>query len=234
MIKEIIVKPGVYYYPEYFNRHAQEALRDEIIGHANALGWFQPTLPRWGTPFSVKMLNFGSLGWVSDKSGYRYQSTHPHTGVKWPPIPADLLGLWHSLSGGFDRSTRVCGKDNSGNLASVSDTPKRRFDSPEACLINYYGPSAKMGLHQDKDEQDLDAPVVSVSLGDSALFRIGTEERTGPTESLKLNSGDVIAFGGPARLAFHGISRIYAGTSSLLPNGGRINLTLRRVTKAQH
>lgn len=234
MIKEIIVKPGVYYYPEYFNQHAQEALRDEILGHANALGWFQPTLPRWGTPFSVKMLNFGSLGWVSDKSGYRYQSTHPDTGVKWPPIPADLLGLWHSLSGGFDRSTRVCDKDNSGSLASVSDTPKRRFDNPEACLINYYGPSAKMGLHQDKDEQDLDAPVVSVSLGDSALFRIGTEERTGPTQSLKLNSGDVLAFGGPARLAFHGISRIYPGTSSLLPNGGRINLTLRRVTKAQH
>ena len=231
MMEEIIIKPGVYYYPEYFNRSTQAALRDEIMRHARALGWFQPTLPRWGTPFSVKMLNFGSLGWVSDKSGYRYQSTHPDNGVQWPPIPADMLHLWHNLRGRFDHSTSVCDKDSSDNPASVSDTHERRFDNPEACLINYYGPAAKMGLHQDKDEQDLDAPVVSVSLGDTAMFRIGTTERNGPVQSLKLYSGDVLVFGGPARLDFHGISRIYPGTSTLLPEGGRINLTLRRVTK---
>ena len=231
MMEEIIIKPGVYYYPEYFNRSTQAALRDEIMRHARALGWFQPTLPRWGTPFSVKMLNFGPLGWVSDKSGYRYQSTHPDTGVQWPPIPADMLHLWHNLRGRFDHSTSVCDKDSSDNPASVSDTHERRFDNPEACLINYYGPAAKMGLHQDKDEQDLDAPVVSVSLGDTAMFRIGTTERNGPVQSLKLYSGDVLVFGGPARLDFHGISRIYPGTSTLLPEGGRINLTLRRVTK---
>ena len=231
MMEEIIIKPGVYYYPEYFNRSTQAALRDEIMSHARVLGWFQPTLPRWGTPFSVKMLNFGSLGWVSDKSGYRYQSTHPDNGVQWPPIPADMLHLWHNLRGRFDHSTSVCDKDSSDNPASVSDTHERRFDNPEACLINYYGPAAKMGLHQDKDEQDLDAPVVSVSLGDTAMFRIGTTERNGPVQSLKLYSGDVLVFGGPARLDFHGISRIYPGTSTLLPEGGRINLTLRRVTK---
>lgn len=230
-MEEIVIKPGVYYYPEYFSRSTQEALRDEIMSHAKALGWFQPTLPRWGTPFSVKMLNFGSLGWVSDKSGYRYQSTHPDTGVNWPPIPIDMLGLWDSLRGRFDSAKGDCDKYGSGNPASVSDTPERRFDSPEACLINYYGPAAKMGLHQDKDEQDLDAPVVSVSLGDTAMFRIGTTERHGPVQSLKLHSGDVLVFGGPARLDFHGISRIYPGTSTLLPEGGRINLTLRRVTK---
>ncbi len=231
MIEEIIIQPGVYYYPEYFSRPEQAALRDEIMNHAKVLGWFQPVLPRWGTPFSVKMLNFGSLGWVSDKSGYRYQSTHPDTGAVWPPIPVNMLSLWHIMRSRFDKSASNRDKCHSGNPASGSDTQHQRFDNPEACLINYYGPAAKMGLHQDKDEQDLEAPVVSVSLGDTAMFRIGTTERNGPVQSLKLRSGDVLVFGGPARLAFHGISRIYPGTSALLPEGGRLNLTLRRVTK---
>jgi len=206
MVEEITIKPGVFYYPEYFNRALQEEMRDEILSYANDLGWFQPTLPRWGTPFSVKMLNYGPLGWVSDKSGYRYQPEHPENGANWRPIPIHMTRLWSSLNAGFDH--------------------------PEACLINYYQENARMGLHQDRDEQDLDAPVISVSLGDTGLFRIGTSERKGPTQSLKLHSGDVLVFGGPARLDFHGIDRIYPGTSTLLPDGGRINMTLRRVTKA--
>ena len=101
---------------------------------------------------------------------------------------------------------------------------------PEACLVNYYEPTARMGLHQDRDEQTFDAPVVSVSLGDTALFRIGGTDRRDPTRSFRLQSGDVLVFGGPARLAFHGIDRLYAGSSTLLDKGGRLNLTLRRVT----
>jgi len=231
MSEEVFIAPGVYYYPEYFSRLLQETLRDEILSHANALGWFQPTLPRWGTPFSVKMFNFGSLGWVSDKSGYRYQPTHPDTGANWPPIPIDMLRLWSSLRERFDLLERGFDKAAIDTQDSISDNQSDTFDRPEACLINYYGSNAKMGLHQDRDEQDLSAPVVSVSLGDSTLFRIGTTERKGPTQSLKLHSGDVLMFGGPARLAFHGIDRIYSNTSSLLPHGGRLNLTLRRVTK---
>ena len=102
---------------------------------------------------------------------------------------------------------------------------------PEACLINFYDPTAKMGLHQDRDETDFDAPVVSVSLGDCCLFRVGGLKRSDPTRSFRLNSGDVVVLGGDARLAFHGVDRIYPGTSTLLAEGGRINLTMRRVTR---
>ena len=102
---------------------------------------------------------------------------------------------------------------------------------PEACLINVYGPAAKMGLHQDRDELDFNAPVVSLSLGDTCLFRIGGPKRSDPTRSVRLASGDAVVLGGPARLAFHGVDRIMPGTSTLLPEGGRINLTMRRVTR---
>lgn len=101
---------------------------------------------------------------------------------------------------------------------------------PECCLVNRYRAGARMGLHQDRDEE-ADAPVLSVSLGDEALFRIGGTTRRGPTRSVKLVSGDVLTFGGPARRAFHGIDRVTQGSSTLVPGGGRINLTLRRVRK---
>jgi alkylated DNA repair protein (DNA oxidative demethylase) len=101
---------------------------------------------------------------------------------------------------------------------------------PESCLINYYGPSAKLGLHQDRDERDFAAPVVSLSLGDTCLFRIGGLKRSDPTRTVRLASGDALVLGGEARLVFHGVDRIVPGTSTLLPEGGRINLTLRRVT----
>ena len=146
--------------------------------------------------------NFGSLGWVSDKSGYRYQPAHPVTGMNWPDIPRPLLDLW--------------GEINAGR-------------APECCLVNVYRAGAKMGLHQDRDEKDSSAAVIGVSLGDEALFRIGGTSRAGRTVSVTLASGDVIAFGGAARLAYHGIDRIRPGTSRLLPGGGRLSLTLRRV-----
>lgn len=200
------IREGISFFPQYFDAGAQAALVEAIRAAARAAPLFTPEMPKTGKPFSVRMTNMGTLGWVSDRSrGYRYQATHPGTGEPWPAMPEMLLALWREVSG--------------------------YGHPPEACLVNFYSGSAKMGLHQDRDEQALDAPVVSVSLGDTALFRIGGNERGGKTQSLKLASGDVLAFGGPARLSFHGIDRIYPGTSTLLKDGGRINLTLRRVTK---
>jgi len=182
----------------------------EILGVLSAAPLFTPAMPRTGKPFSVRMSNCGALGWVSDKEGgYRYQETHPVTGKQWPAMPQMLLDLWEE----------------------VADYPA----PPQACLINVYSPSAKMGLHRDEDEEDFSAPVVSVSLGDTARFRIGGLARKDPTRSFDLKSGDVLILGGDARLSYHGVDRIKPGTSDLLgdrlPEAARINLTLRRVTK---
>jgi alkylated DNA repair protein (DNA oxidative demethylase) len=160
-------------------------------------------MPKSGRPFTVRMSNCGRLGWVSDEGGYRYQPTHPVTGRPWPPMPDMLIAAWNDLVG--------------------YPAP------PEACLINFYHPAAKMGLHQDRDEADFAAPVVSLSLGDSCLFRVGGSKRSDPTRSVRLSSGDAVVLGGDTRLAFHGVDRIEPGTSTLLPEGGRINLTMRRV-----
>lgn len=192
--------------PGHFARSTQEQLVTELRLILREAPLFQPVMPRTGKPFSVRMSNCGPLGWVSDIDGYRYQSTHPVTGMPWPQMPQMLTELWQALA---------------------PDSPPA-----QACLINFYESSAKMGLHQDKDEETFDAPVISVSLGDTALFRVGGTTRKTPTTSMRLASGDVIILGGETRLAYHGIDRILAGTSSLLKNGGRINLTLRRVNKA--
>ncbi len=197
--------PGLIYRPGYLDRAAQEALRDAVLAVLKEAPPFRPRMPRTGTPFSVRMSNCGSLGWVSDQTGYRYQPTHPETGRFWPPIPEAALAAWRDLS--------------------------HYPAEPQACLINLYDPDARMGLHQDRDEADLDAPVLSLSLGDAALFRWGGTQRKSPTRSIKLGSGDAIVLGGAARLLFHGIDRISGGSSTLVPGGGRINLTLRRVTR---
>ncbi|GGB48135.1 alkylated DNA repair dioxygenase [Roseibium aquae] len=197
-------RDGFQFVPGYFDRASQEALRETLREILTASPLFRPVMPRTGKPFSVRMSNCGPLGWVADHSGYRYQALHPVTGAAWPPIPPALTGLWADLAPGAP--------------------------PPEACLINYYHADAKMGLHQDRDEQTFEAPVISISLGDTAVFRLGGQTRKEPTRSFKLSSGDVIVLGGQARIAYHGIDRILAGTSSLLKNGGQINLTLRRVT----
>lgn len=199
------MQPGLRYLPSHLDRPAQEALVAELRAAIAASPLFTPVMPRTGKPFSVRMTNFGLLGWVSDRAGYRYQAAHPETGKSWPPMPEILLDLWRKVS----------------NYAHP----------PEACLLNYYASSAKMGLHQDGDEEDFAAPVVSVSLGDTAVFRIGGIERGGKTETLKLSTGDVLVMGGAARLCYHGIDRVLTGTSTLLRDGGRINLTMRRVTR---
>ena len=171
------------------------ALREVI----RAAPLFSPQTP-YGKPMSVQMTSAGKVGWVSDRSGYRYAQTHP-SGVPWPPIPPVILGIWQHYAGVSRR--------------------------PDACLINFYREGAKMGMHQDRDEADFQWPVLSISLGDSALFRIGSTVRGGKTESVWLESGDVVVMGGAARLVYHGIDRVRFGSSRLLSKGGRVNLTLR-------
>jgi alkylated DNA repair protein (DNA oxidative demethylase) len=199
------MRQGIRLYPSFLDRQSQVDLIGILRQAVGAAPLFQPVMPRTGRPFSVRMTNLGSLGWVSDRAGYRYQATHPDTGRPWPAIPEIVMEVWRKVS-------------NYPHL-------------PEACLVNHYAGGAKMGLHQDRDEEDFAAPVVSISLGDTAVFRIGGTERGGKTETVKLSSGDVLVLGGPSRLCFHGIDRVLPGTSTLLKDGGRINLTLRRVTQ---
>lgn len=193
--------------PGYLDPDAQRALLDDVCTLVRAAPLFQPVMPRSGKPFTVRMTNAGPLGWVSDRAGYRYQPTHPVTGEPWPAIPGRLLAIWADLAG---------------------------WDGlPECCLVNYYAAAgARMGLHRDEDEEEMAAPVVSLSLGDTAVFRIGGQSRRGPTRSVRLASGDAVVLAGHARTAYHGIDRVLAGTSGLLDGGGRINLTMRRVTRA--
>ncbi len=195
------------YFPEQAgSRRRKQRLLAEIRRIIAEAPLFTPTMPRSGNPMSVRMTNCGRLGWVTDKErGYRYQATHPVTGKPWPPIPKFLLDLWEEVAG--------------------YPAP------PEACLVNYYAGAAKMGLHQDKDEEDFAAPVLSVSLGDTGIFRVGGKVAQRANATIELKSGDVVVLGGEDRLAYHGIDRILPGTSDLLPEGGRFNLTLRRVTK---
>lgn len=200
----IELAPGLRYVPGFLDRDAQTALLGELRAVLREAPLFQPTMPRNGIPLSVRMSNCGLFGWTSDRDGYRYTAVHPTRGTAWPPMPSLVRQAWHELSGyGFE---------------------------PEACLVNYYAAGARMGLHQDRDEQAFEAPVMSLSLGDTALFRYGGVERRGPTKSIKLESGDAVVLGGAARLAYHGVDRIIAGSSTLLAEGGRFNLTVRRVS----
>jgi DNA oxidative demethylase len=202
----LTLAPGLLYRPDYLDGPAQATLLRDVRDVIARAPLFTPTMPRTGQPFSVRMTNCGPLGWVSDAAGYRYQPLHPVTGEPWPSFPPALLAAWEALSG--------------------------YAAPPEACLINVYGPQARMGLHQDRDETALDAPVVSLSLGAEAVFRVGGVRRSDPTRSLRLRSGDAFVIGGSGRLVYHGVDRIVPGTSALVEDGGRINLTLRRVNPA--
>lgn len=200
-----VLPKGVRHIPGFLARDRQEALVEAIRGVVAAAPLFRPRMPRTDKPLSVRMTNCGALGWVADRAGYRYQPLHPVTGDPWPAMPDQLLAIWREVAG--------------------------YAHAPEACLVNFYDGEARMGLHQDRDEAALEAPVVSISLGDDCLFRVGETARGGRTTSLRLASGDVVVLGGEGRLAFHGVDRIYPATSALLKQGGRINLTLRRVTR---
>lgn len=199
---------GLALYPALLDEDAQRALLVVLREGAKVAPPYRPRMPRTGRPWSIMQTNLGPLGWVSDEAGYRYEPRHPLTGEPWPPIPALLLDLWAAL---------------------VDDV-----HPPECCLVNIYrGDKAKMGLHQDRDEWAAEVPILSVSLGDTCLFRVGGLARSGKTKSFRLASGDVLVLGGPSRGRFHGVDRIMPGSSQLIEGGGRLNLTLRRVTRPQ-
>lgn len=198
---------GFRFLPKYFTRPEQDDVLQAVQDVISRAPLYVPTMPRTGKPLSVQMTNCGALGWVTDKDhGYRYQPIHPVTGQAWPPIPKLLLDAWSQLA-----AYPVL---------------------PEACLVNFYSESARMGSHRDADEQDFAAPVMSISLGDDAVFHVGGPRRGDAKSRFVLRSGDLVVLGGRARLAYHGIDRVVPGTSDLLPQGGRLNLTLRRVTRA--
>jgi DNA oxidative demethylase len=180
---------------------AQAALLNDVLARTARAPFVTQVTPG-GRAMSVRTTSFGALGWTTDRRGYRYEPSHPETGEAWPDIPQILLDLWAELA---DPTT-----------------------PPDACLVNLYGPEARLSLHQDRDEADFRFPVLSVSLGDTAVFRLGGEKRSDPTRTVRLASGDVCLLAGQARLFHHGVDRILAGSSALLPGGGRINLTLRR------
>jgi DNA oxidative demethylase len=187
--------------PQALDDVAQAGLVAAVMAAAEAAPFHTPMTP-YGRRMSVGQTSFGPMGWVSDASGYRYDPVHPLTGRPWPAMPEVLLDLW-ARHAGADRA-------------------------PDSCLVNLYRGTARMGLHVDADEADRTVPVLSISLGDTAVFRLGGERRSDPTRSVRLASGDVCVLGGDARRAYHGIDRILAGSSRLIEGGGRINLTLRR------
>jgi alkylated DNA repair protein (DNA oxidative demethylase) len=192
---------GVDVYEGFLDRAGQARVVEDIRGVAEVAPLFSPMTP-YGKPMRVKMTSAGRYGWYSDRKGYRYERQHPD-GQDWPAIPESVLAIWRAL---------------------VSEERM-----PDCCLVNYYDEAARMGMHQDRDEADFGWPVLSVSLGDEGLFRIGNATRGGKTQSVWLRSGDVVVLGGEARLLYHGLDKIRFGTSTLLPRGGRINLTLRVV-----
>ncbi|MFZ3034117.1 MAG: alpha-ketoglutarate-dependent dioxygenase AlkB [Parvibaculum sp.] len=197
---------GLTLYPGRIDPAGQRALVAALEPALAAAPPFRPLMPRTRKPWSIHQTNLGSLGWLSGEKGYFYGDRHPVTNELWPALPPALLEIWSDLA---DYGT-----------------------PPECCLVNIYrGEKARMGLHQDRDEAALDAPVVSISLGDTCVFRIGGFARSDKSRSFRLASGDVMVLGGPSRLRFHGVDRIIPGSSQLLDGGGRINLTLRRVNE---
>jgi alkylated DNA repair protein (DNA oxidative demethylase) len=166
---------------------------------------FRHMMTPGGHQMSVAMTNCGSCGWVTDRSGYRYDTVDPNSGQQWPAMPPTfrMLAEAAALEAGFDGF------------------------APQACLVNRYVPGAKMSLHQDRDESDLSAPIVSVSLGLPAIFQFGGLRRSDKPQRFRLEHGDIAVWGGPTRLAFHGVAPLADGEHALLGRQ-RINLTFRK------
>ena len=182
-----------------------QALVDEVARIAEASPFRHLVVPG-GHTMSVAMTNCGRVGWVSDRTGYRYDPVDPASGVGWPPLP----GVFLELARGAAAEAGFAGYD------------------PDACLINRYAAGAKLGLHQDRDEKDAWAPIVSVSLGLPAVFLWGGKKRGDPLRRIRVESGDVAVWGGPARFVYHGVAALKAGEHPLTGET-RINLTFRKV-----
>ncbi len=188
-----------------FCRDEASALLDSITAITNASPFRQMVVPS-GHTMSVAMTNCGDLGWITDRTGYRYTTHDPVTNKPWPPMPSSLLSL----------------------AQHAADTAGFPGFIPNACLINRYVPGTRLSLHQDKNEQDYTHPIVSVSLGLPATFLLGTLRRSDTPRRIRIEHGDVLVWGGPARLIYHGVAPIAAGEHPLT-GSFRINITFRRV-----
>ena len=185
---------------------AQEAALKDDVARVAAAAPFRHLVTPGGFRMSVAMTNCGELGWVSDRRGYRYDPVDPDSGSRWPMLPASFRALAR------DAAARA-GHDNF---------------APDACLVNRYAPGARLSMHQDRDEKDLRAPIVSVSLGLPATFLWGGDERADKSRKVALHHGDVVVWGGPSRLRFHGVLALKDGEHPFA-GGHRINLTFRKV-----
>lgn len=193
------IKEGLNYFPDYLKKPLINDIICNLRNLAKESPFFIPKMPKTNKSFSVKITNMGNVGWVSDKEGYRYQDFHPITKKSWSKIPSNITNIWQEL---INANTK-----------------------PDCCLVNCYDKNAKMGLHIDNDEKDFSYPVLSISIGASALFRFGGLKRSDKTQSIKLNNGDIIILSGKSRLIYHGIDKIY-------PNDKfnyRINITMRKI-----
>jgi alkylated DNA repair protein (DNA oxidative demethylase) len=186
---------------------AQEVALHAAIQIITAAAPFRHMVTPGGHAMSAAMTNCGAFGWITDRRGYRYAATDPQTGKPWPPLPDLFITLAQTAAtaAGYEK---FC---------------------PDACLINRYEPGAKMALHQDRDEQDFTAPIVSVSLGLPAIFLWGGKSRADKPQRLPLASGDVLVWGGPSRLTFHGIAPVKSSTHAMF-GSQRINLTFRKAS----
>jgi alkylated DNA repair protein (DNA oxidative demethylase) len=180
-------------------------LLEEVQKVAGAAG-FRHLITPGGYTMSVAMTNCGRVGWVSDRSGYRYDPLDPETGDPWPAMPAAFLDI---------------------AARAAAEAGFTGYD-PDACLINRYVPGSKLSLHQDRDEKDAWSPIVSVSLGLPAVFLWGGKRRADRVRRLRLENGDVVVWGGPARFVYHGVSKLGDGQHPLT-GATRINLTFRKV-----
>ena len=187
-----------------------KAMQQEILAAARTVvrqaPLFKPTMPS-GQSFNYSMTNCGELGWVADRHGYRYQQTHPHTFKVFPAMPQVIKDL---------------------AIVIAKETGNDNF-CPQSCLINLYSKGEKLGMHQDNTEENKSAPIISVSLGDSGIFVLGGLLRNDKTRQYIVQSGDVIVMGGESRNFFHAFKGTVSNTSTLLKNGGRLNLTIRQV-----
>ena len=185
---------------------AREAALKDDVARVTAAAPFRHLITPGGFRMSVAMTNCGELGWVSDRRGYRYDPVDPESGLRWPALPESL---------------RELARDAAARAGHADFTP-------DACLVNRYAAGARLSMHQDRDEKDLRAPIVSVSLGLPAVFLWGGDERADKARRVPLHHGDVVVWGGPSRLRFHGVLALKDGEHPFA-GGHRINLTFRKV-----